>query len=79
MVSEEGRANYRQAYADWQQQLAAMHDVLLDGSRVDPVKLKALLNRESRAKTRYDQARLQLLGIDAEIGIGQDNGEAEPD
>jgi hypothetical protein len=30
------------------------------------VRLKGLLNRESRAKRRYDQARLRLLGIEEE-------------
>jgi len=30
------------------------------------VRLKGLLNREARAKRRYDRARLRLLGIEEE-------------
>ena len=63
MVSEAAITDYRKAYADWQTQLTALHAVMLEGHRLEPVKLKALLNRESRAKTRYDDARLELLGI----------------
>jgi hypothetical protein len=38
--------------------------VLLDGAPMDPPRLKGLLNRESRAKARYDQERLRLLGLE---------------
>ncbi len=72
MVNEERKVDYRKAYEDWQIQLAAMHEVLLDGRRTDPVRLKALLNRESRAKTRYDDSRLLLLGIEPENGLDRD-------
>ncbi|MPZ23100.1 MAG: hypothetical protein GEU28_06060 [Dehalococcoidia bacterium] len=55
---------YRDAYSDWQDQLQQLHRVLLDGERPDrPDKLKGLLNREVRAKQRYDEARRKLLGI----------------
>lgn len=66
MADEEARRAYREAYEAWQKQLLALHEVLLDGKRLDPVRLKALLVRESRAKRRYDSARLRLLGIDEE-------------
>jgi hypothetical protein len=59
-------AAYREAYEAWQRQLAGLHEVFLEGKRLDPVRLKGLLNRESRAKRRYDQARLRLLGIEEE-------------
>jgi hypothetical protein len=62
-VGEERRAVYRAAYDDWQKQLASLHDVLLDGKPLAGDKMKGLLNREARAKERYDQARLALLGI----------------
>ena len=54
---------YRQAYKDWTEQLEAVHRLLLDGERLEPPKLKGLLNREARAKERYDMARRRLLGI----------------
>lgn len=60
---EDVKEEYRSAYAAWTEQLAALHRVLLDGEQLDPVKLKGLLNREVRAKERYDAARNHLLGI----------------
>jgi hypothetical protein len=60
---EDVKEEYRSAYTAWTEQLAALHRVLLDGERLDPVKLKGLLNREVRAKERYDTARKHLLGI----------------
>ena len=65
-VSDERREAYLKAYEDWQKQLQALHDVFLEGTRT-PVgdQFKGLLNREARAKERYDAARLELLGIPA--------------
>jgi len=76
-VAREDRvADYREAYAAWQKQLAGLHEVFLESKRLDPVRLKGLLNRESRAKRRYDRARLRLLGIEDdspfEAGAGED-------
>jgi hypothetical protein len=31
---------------------------------MDPPRIKGLLNRESRAKARYDEQRLRLLGLE---------------
>jgi len=59
----ERQQEYRQAYRAWQEQLATLHRVFLEGERLEPPKLKGLLNREARAKERYDAARLALLGI----------------
>ncbi len=56
---------YRQAYEAWQRQLQTLHAVLLKGEALDAPKMKGLLNREARAKERYDAARLGLLGIPA--------------
>jgi hypothetical protein len=73
MADEETRQAYREAYEAWQKQLADLHRVFLDGARLDPVRLKGLLNRESRAKRRYDRARLRLLGIE-EQDVAEDDG-----
>jgi hypothetical protein len=63
MADPAQQQEYRQAYDAWQEQLATLHRVFLDGDRLDPPQLKGLLNREARAKERYDAARLALLGI----------------
>lgn len=57
------RAAYTAAWDAWQKQLAHLHRVFLDGEPVQPDQLKGLLNRESRAKDRYEEARRSLLGI----------------
>lgn len=57
------RAEYLQAYREWQEQLTALHRVFLEGEPLEPPKLKGLLNREVRAKERYEAARRQLLGL----------------
>jgi hypothetical protein len=44
--------------------LQAVHRVVLGGERLDPPKLKGLLNREARAKERYDAARAEILGLE---------------
>ena len=63
-VSDERREAYLAVYNDWQKKLGELHEVFLDGART-PVgdQFKGLLNREARAKEKYDQARLELLGI----------------
>jgi hypothetical protein len=60
---EDSKREYLDAYNAWQSQVQALHGVLLDGQRLEPPKLKALLNREARAKERYDAARRMLLGL----------------
>ncbi len=60
---QDRKQQYRQAYEAWQTQLQALHRVLLDGERLEPPKLKALLNREARVKEAYDRARRALLGL----------------
>jgi hypothetical protein len=65
-VNAERREAYVKAYEDWQRQLSALHEVFLDGAKSLPGdQMKGLLNREARAKERYDRARLELLGISA--------------
>ncbi len=63
IVMDDVRRDYAEALEAWQDQLRALHRVLLDGERLEPPKLKGLLNREARAKERYDAARRRLLGI----------------
>ncbi len=62
-VDPQRQEDYRQAYQAWQVQLQALHRVFLEDEPMEPPKLKGLLNREARAKERYDTARLALLGI----------------
>jgi hypothetical protein len=64
-VDSQHAQQYREAYEAWQEQVIALHRVFLDGEKLEPPKLKGLLNREARAKERYDEARLALLGIPA--------------
>ena len=61
------REEYREAWESWQKQLVSLLDVFLGGASLDAPRLKGLLNREARAKQRYDAARLRLLGL-AETG-----------
>lgn len=63
-VPSDPRQAYREAYEDWQRQLAGVHEFLLYGKRLPPDQVKGLLNREARAKARYDAARRTLLGIE---------------
>jgi hypothetical protein len=72
-------SNYREAYEAWQRQLSDLHEVFLEGRRLDPVRLKGLLNRESRAKRQYDSARLRLLGIEEEGPFADDDEPEEAD
>ncbi len=60
------KRDYLDAYEGWQTQLQALHRVLLEGERLEPPKLKALLNREARMKERYDRARRALRGLSEE-------------
>ncbi|MEX0683612.1 MAG: hypothetical protein WD904_00870 [Dehalococcoidia bacterium] len=62
-MQADDREEYRKAYDSWMKQLQDLHGVLLDGQRLEPPKLKGLLNREARAKESYDAARRRLLGL----------------
>jgi len=65
-VDESTAALYRDAWDAWSKQIEHVHRVFLGDERLKPDQLKGLLNRESRAKERYDAARLRLLGLEAE-------------
>jgi hypothetical protein len=74
-VNDERRRAYLEAYEDWQRKLAALHEVLLDGARtLEGDQMKGLLNREARAKAKYDEARLALLGVGAAEASPFDRG-----
>lgn len=78
MNSEDRVTAYREAYAEWQKQLEGLHEFFLEGKRLDPIKIKGLLNRESRAKRKYDRARLALLGIDEDTdAVDGNDGEGD--
>ena len=62
-AQDDVREAYREAWESWRQQLEQLHAFFLDGERLEPPALKGLLNREARAKERYEQARRRLLGI----------------
>jgi hypothetical protein len=80
MPEPETIEEYRAAYDAWQKQLTGLHDFLLEGKRpAGPLQIKGLLNREARAKRKYDLARFKLLGIeedDASIDDGEDDEES---
>jgi hypothetical protein len=60
---DENKDEYVRAYEAWTSDVGELHSVLIEGKRLEPPKLKALLNREARSKERYDEARRRLLGI----------------
>jgi len=59
----DSKQEYIETYRTWQTHLQDLHRVLLEGQRLEPPKLKGLLNREARSKERYDEARRKLLGL----------------
>ena len=63
MPSDDVKEDYRQAWERWQQQIAGVHTLLLDGEPLRPDQIKGLLNREERAHQRYEEARRRLLGV----------------
>ncbi len=63
-VDEATAALYREAWDAWSKQIEHVHRVFLGDERPKPDQLKGLLNREARAKAKYDAARLKLLGLD---------------
>jgi hypothetical protein len=63
-VDDATAAAYRAAWDAWSKQIEHVHRVFLGDERLKPDQLKGLLNRESRAKEKYDEARLKLLGLD---------------
>lgn len=77
-TDESTAAAYREAWEAWNRQLAHLHRVFLEGERIKPDQIKGLLNREARAKERYDAARLRLLGVEDSPGPAAAPGEGNP-
>jgi hypothetical protein len=77
--SEDKVAAYREAYETWQRHLEALHEFFLEKKRIDPLRLKGVLNREARSKLRYDRARLRLLGIEEDAPLFDDGEDEEED
>ena len=69
-VNAEIQHEYQEAWDAWQRHLQRLHEVFLEEAAIDPPQLKGLLNREARAKKRYDGARQRLLGIPGDPGGG---------
>ena len=63
-VDEATATAYREAWQAWSKQIEHVNRVFLDGELIRPDQIKGLLNRESRAKQKYDESRLKLLGIE---------------
>ena len=63
-VDEATAQSYREAWDAWKKQLDHLHRVFLEGEVIKPDQIKGLLNREARAKEKYDAARLALLGLE---------------
>lgn len=70
-VDPDQQREYREAWRAWQKQLERLHEVFLEGGAIAPPQLKGLLNREARAKQRYDAAREALLGLGPAARIGR--------
>lgn len=68
-TDEATAAAYREAWDAWSKQVAHVHRVFLERETIKPEQIKGLLNREARAKEKYDAARLRLLGIEDSAAI----------
>ncbi|MGE5596793.1 MAG: hypothetical protein ACM3S1_12265 [Hyphomicrobiales bacterium] len=73
-VDEETAKAYREAWEGWIKQIEHVNRVFLEGEAIKPEQIKGLLNREARAKEKYDRARLALLGLD-ESPLGPGSGD----
>ena len=76
-VDEATAKSYREAWDAWKKQVEHLHRVFLDGETLKPDQIKGLLNREARAKEKYDAARLALLGLD-ESPLADASGDENP-
>lgn len=74
-VEKETAEAYREAWDAWRKQLDHLHRVFLDAEPITPDQVKGLLNREARAKEKYDVARRRLLGIDTAPNGPQGGGD----
>ncbi len=78
-VDDATAAEYRSAWDAWLKQVEHIHRVFLEGEALRPDAMKGLLNREARAKEKYDAARLKLLGLDeSPLATGPVNPDDNP-
>ena len=63
-VDETTAAEYQEAWEAWKKQIEGVHRLFLEGEKLRPDAIKGLLNREARAKEKYDAARNRLLGLE---------------
>jgi hypothetical protein len=77
--TEDKVAAYKEAYETWQRHLEPLHEFFLEKKRIDPLRLKGVLNREARSKRRYDEARLRLLGIEDDTPLFDDGDDENDD
>ena len=68
-VDEATAVLYQEAWDAWYKQIEHVHRVFLGDETLKPDQLKGLLNRESRAKEKYEAARLKLLGLEDESAV----------
>jgi hypothetical protein len=62
--SREDIERYLDAFNYWQQMLTNLHAILFDEKEVkDPSVIKGALNREARAKEKYEEQRKEIFGI----------------
>ena len=73
-VDDDTAQGYREAWEAWIKQIEHLNRVFLDDDKLRPDQIKGLLNRESRAKEKYDAARRRLLGLE-ESPLGDVGGE----
>jgi hypothetical protein len=78
-ASDETASAYREAWEAWIKQVEHLHRVFLDGEAIKPDQIKGLLNREARAKEKYDAARLHLIGLEeSPLDDGGSSGDGNP-
>lgn len=61
-MNPQRQEEYRRAYQAWQEQLQALHRILLEGEAMEAPKLKGLLNREALACTWTRSGRRSIAG-----------------
>ena len=66
-TDEATASSYREALAAWMKQAEHLGRVFLEDEPIKPDQIKGLLNRESRAFEKFQEARLRLLGLDMSL------------
>ena len=77
-ADDETARAYREAWEAWIKQVEHVHRVFLEGESIRPDQLKGLLNREARAKEKYDAARLVNAPEPMPYNVGPDLTVSQP-